>query len=200
MPKQEIPLKPLPCVSAREHRSARRLRGLNSTMKKSYTLKTMTAFFNLCAKITASGSPHRSKKSAKNRYLQKYKYLLFFQKVRSCHKQQTHRFYICLKKQTYGNTRTDSERTTIENRSVETSTPYYKYANRSCDVLTQAAEVKTLMATSPSNDMPSDSRISPRRKNPGRKDGKIRPTRRLPMISTPKPLSLYPNTQRNSSI
>ena len=46
MPKQEIPLLNLSlCVSVREYRgSARRARGLNSTIKKSYTPKTMTAF------------------------------------------------------------------------------------------------------------------------------------------------------------
>ena len=46
MPKHKMPLSILsPCVSVREYRgSARRARGLNSTIKKSYTPKTMTAF------------------------------------------------------------------------------------------------------------------------------------------------------------
>ena len=71
----------------------------------------------------------------------------------------------------------------------------------SLDVLAQAAEVKTLMGyINTLERYASDSGISPRSKEPGRKDGKSRPTRRRPMISTPKPLSLYPNTQRNSSI
>ena len=71
----------------------------------------------------------------------------------------------------------------------------------SLDVLAQAAEVKTLMGYI--NTLVRYAKRfenKPSKKEAGKKGRKIRPTRRLPMISTPKPLSLYPNTQRNSSI
>ena len=61
MPKQEIPLLNLsPCVSVREYRgSARRARGLNSTMKKVLYPKNNDSLFNLCAKITVpSATPY----------------------------------------------------------------------------------------------------------------------------------------------
>ena len=61
MPKQEIPLLNLfPCVSVREYRgSARRARGLNSTMKKVLYPKNNDSLFNLCAKITVpSADPY----------------------------------------------------------------------------------------------------------------------------------------------